>query len=239
MKDGERKPGRGAVVLRINARRKGAKPGEEPADARAILARAGLSEAALTPAVKRTLGALATSRGSRRELNAALSRIGALERLVGEDQPVPVRSRRAFLRELARMAAFADRYGMPASLVYFDIEGMKQINDRHGHEAGDAVLEEISRLLVEHVRMSDMVGRLGGDEFGVLLMRTEAPLAERKAQELAAAVEKHPIAWQGRNLNVGIAFGIYAVIGKESASDMLGAAALALRSRKSGPQATS
>jgi hypothetical protein len=129
MKDGERKSRRDAVVLHLNARRKGAKPGEEPADARAILARAGLSEEALTPAAKRTLGALATSRGSRRELNAALSRIGALERLVGEDQPVPVRSRRAFLRELARMAAFADRYGMPASLVYFDVEDMKRIND--------------------------------------------------------------------------------------------------------------
>ena len=188
MKDGERKTGRGAVVLHLNARRKSAKPGEAPADARAILARAGLSEAALTPAVKRTLGALAASRGSRRELNAALSRIGALERLVGEDQPVPIRSRRAFLRELARMAAFAERYGMPASLVCFDVEGMKGINDRHGHEAGDAVLDEIGRLLVEHVRMSDMVGRLGGDEFGVLLMRTEAPHAERKAKELAAAV---------------------------------------------------
>lgn len=239
MKDGERKPGRGAVVLHLNARRKGAKQGEEPADPRAILARAGLNEAALTPAVKRTLGALATSRGSRRELNAALSRIGALERLVGEDQPVPVRSRRAFLRELARMAAFADRYGMPASLVYFDVEGMKRINGRHGHEAGDAVLEEISRLLVEHVRMSDMVGRLGGDKFGVLLMRTDASLAERKAQELAAAIAKQSIAWQGKSLSVGVAFGIYAVIGKESASDMLGAAARALRGRKSGPEATS
>ncbi|MGH7035981.1 MAG: GGDEF domain-containing protein [Stellaceae bacterium] len=239
MKDGERKPERGAVVLHLNARRKGAKPGEEPADARAILARAGLSEAALTPVAKRTLGALAASRGSRRELNAALSRIGVLERLVGDDQPVPVRSRRAFLRELARMAAFADRYGMPASLVYFDIEDMKGINGRHGHGAGDAVLEEIGRVLVEHVRMSDMVGRLGGDEFGVLLMRTDASLAERKAQELAAAIAKQPIAWQGKSLSVGVAFGIYAVIEKESASGMLGAAARALRSRKSGPQATS
>jgi len=239
MKDGERKTGRGAVVLHLNARRKGAKPGEAPADARAILARAGLSEAALTPAVKRTLGALAASRGSRRELNAALSRIGALERLVGEDQPVPIRSRRAFLRELARMVAFAERYGMPASLVCFDVEGMKGINDRHGHEAGDAVLDEIGRLLVEHVRMSDMVGRLGGDEFGVLLMRTEAPHAERKAKELAAAVAKQPIAWQGERLSVGVTFGIAAVTGKDSASDMLAAAARALRSRKSGPRASS
>jgi diguanylate cyclase (GGDEF)-like protein len=83
-----------------------------------------------------------------------------------------------------------------------------------------------------------MVGRLGGDEFGVLLMRTDAALAERKAQELAAAIAKQPIAWNGKSLSVGVAFGVYAVIEKESASDMLGAAARALRSRKSGPEAT-
>lgn len=236
MKDGERKDGRGAVVLLLNSRRKGARAGAEPADARGVLARAGLGEAALTPAVRRTLGALAAGRGSRRELRAALSRIGALEKLVGEDQPAPVRRRRAFLGELTRMVDFACRYGMPASLVYFDVIGMEQINDRHSHAAGDAVLEEIGQALVENVRMSDLVGRLGGDEFGVLLMRTDAALAERKAKELAAAIAQRAISWHGKSLRVRIAFGIHALAGKESAEDVLNSAAHALRSGKTGPR---
>jgi len=237
MKDGERKNGRGAVVLYLNARRKRSRAGADPADAREILARVGLNETALTPVVRRTLGALASSRASRRELRAALSRVGALEKLIGEDQPVPVRGRGAFLRELTRIAAFADRYAMPASLVYFDVVAMKQINDCYGHAAGDAVLEEIGRTLLENVRMSDMVGRLGGDEFGVLLMQTDVALAERKGKELAAAIAGRVISCQGTSLTASVALGVYPVAGKESAEEVLAAAARAITSLK-GPRTT-
>lgn len=233
MNDGERKTGRGAVVLHLNTRRKGARPGPHgPADAREILARAGLSEMTLTPAVRRTLGALESAHASRRELRAALSRIGALERLVGEDQPTPLRNRRAFLRELARMTAFAHRYGMLASLVYFDVDKMKQINDRHGHAAGDAVLEEIGRVLVENVRQSDMVGHLGDDEFGVLLMQADTASAVRKGKELAAAIARRAIPWQGQDVAASVTFAAQAVDGKESATELIRRAARAMRSRK-------
>src|SRR6267154_4763957 len=76
----------------------------------------------------------------RRELKDAQIRIVELERLADEDALVPVANRRAFMRELTRVIAFAQRYGLPASVIYFDVNGMKQINDAHGHLAGDAAL---------------------------------------------------------------------------------------------------
>src|SRR5581483_1972703 len=103
------------------------------------------------------------------ELVQANARIVELERLADEDALMPVANRRAFVRELSRMIAFTQRYGLPSSVVYFDINGMKQINDSHGHTAGDAALQHIAKILVDNIRSSDLVGRLGGDEFAVIL----------------------------------------------------------------------
>ena len=83
--------------------------------------------------------------------------------------------------------AFSQRYGTPASIVYFDINGMKQVNDTYGHSAGDAVLLAVAKLLLDNVRTTDVVGRLGGDELGVVLVQTDEARAEHKAAELAAA----------------------------------------------------
>jgi len=70
------------------------------------------------------------------------------------------------VRQLTRTIAFSHRYGVPASVVYFDVNNMKLINDEHGHPAGDAALCHIAGVLRENTRSSDIVGRLGGDEFG-------------------------------------------------------------------------
>ena len=72
----------------------------------------------------------------------------------------------AFLRSLARIIAYVGRYGAACSLLYFDVDGLKSINDTHGHAAGDAALVHIADLLRSSIRTSDVVGRLGGDEFG-------------------------------------------------------------------------
>ena len=119
------------------------------------------------------------------ELEEARARISSLEKLVDEDPLMPVCNRRAFVRELSRMMGLAGRYGLPGSVVYFDVNNLKQINDVHGHAAGDAALMQVARTLVESVRATDVVGRLGGDELGVLLLRTDKLLAEQKAGELA------------------------------------------------------
>src|SRR5205085_8095018 len=109
-------------------------------------------------------GLVAERERLREDLAKARGKIASLERLADEDALTPVANRRAFVRQLTRMIAFSHRYGVPASVVYFDINNMKQINDSHGHPAGDAALRHIANVLRENIRGSDIVGRLGGDE---------------------------------------------------------------------------
>ena len=123
-----------------------------------------------------------------RELEDARAKIAQLERLADEDSLAPIANRRAFVRELSRMIAFTRRYGPPSSVIYFDVNGMKQINDTHGHPAGDAALRHVAEILSKNVRESDIVGRLGGDEFGVILAQTSQEQANAKAVALAQAI---------------------------------------------------
>lgn len=92
-----------------------------------------------------------------------------LEKLADEDSLLLVINRRAFVRELSRAMSFAQRYSQPSILAFFDVNNMKTINDELGQAAGDAALMHEADMLLEHVRHSDVVGRLGGDEFGVVL----------------------------------------------------------------------
>ncbi len=151
----------------------------------------------------------------RRDLEDKDRRIAYLERLADEDPLAPVLNRRAFVRELSRMMAFAERYGTVSSVLYFDVNGMKRINDTHGHGAGDAALSHIAHILVENVRRSDSVGRLGGDEFGVLLAQASEQVAEAKGAELADRIAQTPFTWDGKTLYVQAAVGAFAFSGGE------------------------
>ena len=104
-----------------------------------------------------------------------------------------VRNRRAFVRELKRIAAFAQRYDAPASLAYFDVDDLKGVNDRFGHAAGDAALQAVAERLAANVRETDIVGRMGGDEFAVLLVQADLPVATAKAEMLAKLIAAAPI----------------------------------------------
>ena len=89
---------------------------------------------------------------------------------------MPVANRRSFVRELSRMLSYAQRYGGEISVLYFDVNDMKSINDTYGHAAGDAAIGHVANLLAASIRESDVVGRLGGDEFGIIL--ANAPESE-------------------------------------------------------------
>ncbi|HXQ49665.1 MAG TPA: GGDEF domain-containing protein [Stellaceae bacterium] len=201
--------------------------------ARDVAEVAGIPEAELTPNVRRALTALmAEVEQLRRQLADTNSRIGYLEKLVDEDPLMPVVNRRAFVRELSRMMAFSQRYGVPASIVYFDINDMKQVNDRFGHAAGDAVLFGVAKALLENVRTTDVVGRLGGDEMGVLLVQTDEALAEHKAAELAAKIQAMQIPWEGGPIGVGVAYGVRAFGTEDSAGAVIDAADRAMYQSK-------
>lgn len=176
------------------ARRRVAAPGAasaavaaQPVDSATFL---GITRAEMTPAVQ---AAIQTLLGELDELKSEVGRLKArldeAEGLADRDTLTPLLNRRAFVRELGRARTFAQRYGFPASLVYFDLDGFKALNDRLGHAAGDAALQVVAERLTAHVRDSDVVGRMGGDEFAVVLVQADLAIAEIKAAALAEAIE--------------------------------------------------
>src|SRR3546814_1356002 len=81
-----------------------------------------------------------------------------------------------------------ERFGAAGAVLYFDVNDLKAINDRYGHAAGDAVLKQICEILLRETRASDVVGRLGGDEFGVILAQSALEPAAAKAAKLADTI---------------------------------------------------
>jgi diguanylate cyclase (GGDEF)-like protein len=181
-----------------------------------VLGLLGISEDAPAPELREAVARLAAERDRlQAELARARSRIASLEHLADEDSLTPVANRRAFVRQLSRMIAFTHRYGAPASMIYFDINNMKQINDAHGHPAGDAALRHIATVLRTNIRSTDIVGRLGGDEFGVILAHTNEQQAHDKAAALANAISDTPLRWGDFTIEISAAFGVHAFSGTE------------------------
>jgi diguanylate cyclase (GGDEF)-like protein len=232
----DRKSLDGAAAIRSAAKPQGTPGAAAPeAAARApdVVDIAGIPEAELTANVRRAFASLMVEVDQlRRQLEDAKTRINYLEKLVDEDPLMPVVNRRAFVRELSRMMAYAQRYGAASSIVYFDVNGLKRINDQYGHAAGDAVLVGVARLLVENVRATDVVGRLGGDEMGVLLVQTDQAQAWHKAGELAELIDATPIDYQGTTLKIGVAYGVYTFAQGDNAGSVIDAADRAMYESK-------
>ena len=151
----------------------------------------GIPEDEFTPKVRDAIMGLMSEVDSlRRELNQTRMRLDDMEKAADQDGMLPLLNRRAFVRELTRTIAVTGRYKTPASLVYFDLNHLKKTNDTYGHAAGDAVLAHFADVLVAHVRDSDYVGRLGGDEFGVLLSHADQNQALKMADSLAKALKE-------------------------------------------------
>ena len=194
---------------------------------------AGIPAAELTPKVQAALGQLmAEVSRLREELERAQKRVGYLEELADQDTLTPVFNRRAFVRELTRMMSFAERYGMVGSVVYFDVNGMKEINDGYGHGAGDAALAHVARTMLAQLRESDVVGRLGGDEFGVILPQADHAAASAKGLALAEAIAAQAFEFEGQWLRVGVAYGVHTFAAGDQAQAALDAADRAMYAQK-------
>jgi diguanylate cyclase (GGDEF)-like protein len=178
-----------------------------PVEAASVL---GIPEAEFTPRVREAImGLMSEVDTLRRELGETRARLDEVEKAADRDSMLPLFNRRAFVRELTRYIAFAGRYNTPASLIYFDLNALKKTNDTFGHAAGDAVLTHFAQVLLAHVRGTDCVGRLGGDEFGVLLSHADIGQAMKKAAALAEALEASPTLWNGHSMPVSFAYGAF------------------------------
>jgi diguanylate cyclase (GGDEF)-like protein len=160
------------------------------------------------------------------ELQASHTRITELEARIDVDPLTETFNRRGFERELTRSLAYVKRYAVSAALVYLDLDDFKPVNDRHGHAAGDAVLKAIAATLVRHVRASDVVARIGGDEFVVLLWNVTDTDAAAKASALEAAV------WGASTLVVGASAGLSIIGPLDTSAEVLARADAAMYARK-------
>src|SRR5579862_3471901 len=165
------------------------------------------------------------------QLEDSRARILDLEARVDIDPLTDTLNRRGFERELKRSLAYVKRYGVGAALVYIDLDGFKPVNDRHGHNAGDAMLKAVAATLVRNVRASDVVARFGGDEF-VLLLNVSSPAATAKARALEAAVYATPVHWGSSTLVVGASAGVALLGALDTAADVLARADAAMYARK-------
>ncbi|HLI58166.1 MAG TPA: EAL domain-containing protein [Solirubrobacteraceae bacterium] len=111
-----------------------------------------------------------------------------LQQLADHDSITHLFNRRRFEHELERIVSECARYDRTAALLTLDLDGFKEVNDLHGHAAGDEILIKIGRLLERSVRDTDVVGRIGGDEFGVVVQETDRAEAASVARKIVEAI---------------------------------------------------
>jgi diguanylate cyclase (GGDEF)-like protein len=116
-----------------------------------------------------------------------------LEEVSVTDSLTEVGNRRFFDRRLREEVSRCRRYGTPLSLVLIDLDRFKEINDRHGHPVGDDVLVHVGAALRERVRTGELVARIGGDEFAVLMPNTDLDGARAFAEWVEDALTKLPL----------------------------------------------
>lgn len=131
-------------------------------------------------------------------------------RLAAVDDLTGVANRRAIIAALDRDVARAVRSREPLALMMLDIDHFKQVNDRWGHQAGDAVLHAVAQVLQQRVRAQDLIGRYGGEEFLLVLPDTPREGAYQLAQALCAAVQATSCAWGQEIIPVTVSIGVFA-----------------------------
>ena len=117
-------------------------------------------------------------------------------------------NRRHFDEQLRRVLAETDRFGGTSSLILVDIDDFKAVNDTYGHEAGDAVLRQLGKILGDGVRAVDICARYGGEEMAILLPQTPLSGASELAERLRSAIAERAVLFEGTPIRVTASFGI-------------------------------
>jgi len=123
---------------------------------------------------------------------ADIRRISDLEKENIQDPLMNLYNRRYFDRRLEEEFARARRYDLPLSILLIDLDNFKQVNDRHGHQCGDVVLENLGKLIITTVRHSDIVARYGGDEIVIIAPNTQPGTAGLLAERIRLAIKNSP-----------------------------------------------
>lgn len=143
-----------------------------------------------------------------RELAARDREIMRLRELSVTDEVTGLLNRRGFTQSVERALERTRRGGDTGGILAFiDLDSFKQINDSFGHSAGDLVLAAVATLLKRHTRKTDAIGRIGGDEFAVLLTDTPLSLGRDKISRISRMLNAIIVPWNGRSINVRASVG--------------------------------
>src|SRR3954452_13160253 len=145
-------------------------------------------------------------------------------------------NKRYFTDRLESEFTFSIRHVAPLTLVLFDIDHFKKVNDTHGHQAGDYVLSEIASLLTGALRAEDVFARYGGEEFAVICRGSDVTQAQVGGERLRKAVEGDRFVYDGPPIAVTISFGVAVMpnAAVEDANDLVALADKALYKSKNG-----
>jgi diguanylate cyclase (GGDEF)-like protein len=159
-------------------------------------------------------------------------RVEQLDQLAHQDALINLPNRRGFMRELERLIARVDRYGVNAAMLFVDLDGLKIINDTFGHRAGDEALIQVAGLLSKGVRHSDVVARIGGDEFGILLESSDESAAQETAARLIEQISHCEFTHDGEALPLSVAIGVGMIDALDTAEAVMERADEAMYRRK-------
>jgi diguanylate cyclase (GGDEF)-like protein len=163
------------------------------------------------------VGQLVEEIGRLRQQVAQLQqRVETLDELAHQDSLIQLPNRRGFMRELERLVDRANRYGHMAAMLFIDLDGLKMINDSFGHRAGDEALIQVAELLNRGVRRSDVVARIGGDEFAILLESATEESAHETAARLVDLVCGCEFTHDGDALPLSVAIGVAMIDGEDT-----------------------
>ncbi len=148
-------------------------------------------------------------------------RLEEFEQLADTDTLTPLPNRRRFLRELERVVSQTNRHGTPAAILYIDLDSLKAVNDRHGHVGGDAALIHVARLLQSLIRTSDVVARIGGDEFGLILDHLDHNSAIETAERIGKCIAASPLDVGGAMVKLRASIGVATVLAGDTVADVM------------------
>jgi diguanylate cyclase (GGDEF)-like protein len=148
-------------------------------------------------------------------------RVLQLDQLAHQDTLINLPNRRGFMRELERLIDRVSRYGDSGAMLFVDLDGLKMINDSFGHRAGDEALIQVADLLSKGVRRSDVVARIGGDEFGILLENANEESAHETAARLVDLICGSDLVHEGDALPLSVAIGVGMITGDEGPEDII------------------
>lgn len=161
------------------------------------------------------------------------ARITMLETLSDTDPLVPLPNRRAFYRAVRAAIAEVAEDNISVALLFIDLDGLKSVNDRFGHHAGDTLLRHIAGLLGAGLGQGEIAARCGGDEFGMLLSQCDKQTARQRACELSQKISATSLMIGEAEIFPVVSFGLAMVRGSDTPESVIARADAAMYAYRS------